>query len=148
MTWLFVAFGSTAQHWTGLDTPDSEFYATLGLFGSDVTDRSVDPAYTWTRLGYIAPVRLLVTVLGPWAGFAARRFVLIVIIVASLYAIVRMTSTRELAVMVAAVALGFALISSHPPGVLFALFLAYALSGYVIAFVDWLNRRKRLARPE
>jgi CDP-diacylglycerol--serine O-phosphatidyltransferase len=51
-------------------------------------------------------------------------------------------------VMVAAVALGFALISSHPPGVLFALFLAYALSGYVIAAVDWLNRRKKLARPE
>jgi CDP-diacylglycerol--serine O-phosphatidyltransferase len=51
-------------------------------------------------------------------------------------------------VMVAAVALGFALVSSYPPGVLFALFLAYALSGYVIAFVDWLNRRKRLARPE
>lgn len=76
----------------------------VALFGSDVTDRSVDPAYTWTRLGYIAPVRLLVTVLGPWAGFAAWRFVLIVIIVASLYAIVRMTSTRELAVMVAAVA--------------------------------------------
>jgi CDP-diacylglycerol--serine O-phosphatidyltransferase len=51
-------------------------------------------------------------------------------------------------VMVAAVALGFALVSSYPPGVLFGLFLAYALSGYVIAFVDWLNRRKRLARPE
>jgi CDP-diacylglycerol--serine O-phosphatidyltransferase len=51
-------------------------------------------------------------------------------------------------VMVAAVALGFALVSSYPPGVLFALFLAYALSGYAIALVDWLNRRKRLARPE
>ena len=51
-------------------------------------------------------------------------------------------------VMVAAVALGFALVSSYPPGVLFALFLAYALSGYAMAIVDWLKRRKRLARTE
>ena len=47
--------------------------------------------------------------------------------------------------VVAAIALGFALVSSYPPGVLFALFLVYALSGYVIAFTDWLNRRKKLA---
>ena len=50
--------------------------------------------------------------------------------------------------MIAAMALGFALVSSYPPGVLFALFLVYALSGYVLAGVDWLNRRKRLARTE
>ena len=48
--------------------------------------------------------------------------------------------------MVAAIALGFALVSSYPPGVLFALFLAYALSGYVLTALDWINRRKR--RPE
>ena len=49
---------------------------------------------------------------------------------------------------VAAIALAFALVSSYPPGVLFALFLAYALSGYVIAFVDWINRRKKFAHSE
>ncbi|GAB1392427.1 CDP-diacylglycerol--serine O-phosphatidyltransferase [Rhodocyclaceae bacterium] len=47
-------------------------------------------------------------------------------------------------IMVVAIALGFALVSSYPPGVLFALFLVYALSGYVIALLDWLNRRKKL----
>jgi len=47
--------------------------------------------------------------------------------------------------MVVAFALGFALVSSYPPGVLFALFLGYALSGYVLAGADWLRRRKRLA---
>jgi CDP-diacylglycerol--serine O-phosphatidyltransferase len=51
-------------------------------------------------------------------------------------------------VFIAAIALAFALVSSYPPGVLFALFLAYALSGYVIAALDWLNRRKKLARSE
>jgi CDP-diacylglycerol--serine O-phosphatidyltransferase len=51
-------------------------------------------------------------------------------------------------IMVVAIALGFALISSYPPGVLFALFLAYALSGYVIGAYNWFNRRKKLARPE
>lgn len=49
---------------------------------------------------------------------------------------------------VAAIALAFALVSSYPPGVLFALFLAYALSGYVMAVLDWSNKRKRLARDE
>ncbi|WP_126446783.1 CDP-diacylglycerol--serine O-phosphatidyltransferase [Sulfuricystis multivorans] len=51
-------------------------------------------------------------------------------------------------IIVVAVALGFALVSSYPPGVLFALFLAYALSGYVIAAVDWFARRKKLAPGE
>jgi CDP-diacylglycerol--serine O-phosphatidyltransferase len=50
--------------------------------------------------------------------------------------------------MVAAIALGFALVSSYPPGVLFALFPVYALSGYVLAIKDWLERKKKLARPE
>lgn len=50
--------------------------------------------------------------------------------------------------VVVAFALGFALVSSYPPGVLFALFLVYALSGYVIALLDWFNRRKKLARGE
>jgi CDP-diacylglycerol--serine O-phosphatidyltransferase len=50
--------------------------------------------------------------------------------------------------MVAAFALGFALVSSYPPGVLFALFLLYALSGYVLGFAGWIGRRKKIARPE
>lgn len=40
-------------------------------------------------------------------------------------------------IMVAAVALGFALVSFYPPGVLFVLFLGYALSGYVMFAVRW-----------
>ena len=31
--------GLVSQRWTGLDTPDSSFYASLGLFGDEVTDR-------------------------------------------------------------------------------------------------------------
>jgi len=50
--------------------------------------------------------------------------------------------------MVAAIALGLALVSSYPPGVLFALFLVYALSGYVLAIKDWLARKKKLTRVE
>ncbi len=44
--------------------------------------------------------------------------------------------------MVVAFAVGFALISSYPPGVLFCLFLIYALSGYVMAVWRWINRSK------
>jgi hypothetical protein len=99
---LFAAVVS--RPWTGFTSPDSEFYATLALHGSDVADRALDPAYTWTRLGYIAPVRLLVTALDPFIGFWLWRFVLILAIVGALYAIVRITSTRQLAVIIAAFA--------------------------------------------
>lgn len=51
-------------------------------------------------------------------------------------------------IIVVAVALGFALVSSYPPGVLFALFLGYALSGYIVAALDWFGRRKKLAQGE
>lgn len=41
------------------------------------------------------------------------------------------------------IVLGYILVSSYPPGVLFALFLAYALSGYVMAVWTWHSKRKR-----
>jgi CDP-diacylglycerol---serine O-phosphatidyltransferase len=54
--------------------------------------------------------------------------------------------------VIAAVALGFALISFYPPGVLFFLFLLYAGSGYVLALMRWLdarrNQRRGVARGE
>jgi len=44
-------------------------------------------------------------------------------------------------VVVPAMVLGSVLLSSYPEGVLFALFLGYALSGYVLAAWRWLRRR-------
>jgi len=51
-------------------------------------------------------------------------------------------------IVVAAFALGFALVSTYPPGVLFALFLGYALSGYVLTALSWKSRRQGSARPD
>jgi CDP-diacylglycerol--serine O-phosphatidyltransferase len=51
-------------------------------------------------------------------------------------------------IIVVAFAVGFALVSSYPPGVLFALFLAYALSGYVMTAWQAGGRRRNVARPE
>jgi CDP-diacylglycerol---serine O-phosphatidyltransferase len=48
-------------------------------------------------------------------------------------------------IVVFALVLGFALVSSYPPGVLFALFLCYAASGYVLLAWRW-TRRQRLPR--
>jgi len=45
-------------------------------------------------------------------------------------------------IVLIALVLAFALISSYPPGILFALFLAYAASGYVFALVRWRRRRQ------
>lgn len=108
LDWLLIVLislgaGLASQRWTGFNSPDSEFYASLALFGDEVTSRS-EPAYTWTRLGYIAPVRFLVTTFDPWLGFAIWRFVLIALIVGSLYAMARMVSTRQVAAIVAAFA--------------------------------------------
>lgn len=44
-------------------------------------------------------------------------------------------------IVVAALVLGFVLISSYPPGVLFGLFCIYSLSGYVLALVQALRKK-------
>lgn len=85
-----------SQPWTGFNSPDSEFYASFALYGADVADRAIDPAYYWTRLGYIAPVRALLSIAGPWWGFGIWRVVLIVLIVAAVMAAVRIAG-RSLA---------------------------------------------------
>ena len=95
---IISAFAAAiSQRWTGVNSPDSEFYASLALHGSNVADRALDAAYLWTRLGYIAPVRGLVLTFGPWAGFEVWRIVLIVIIVSSTFTIGRLLTTRMMA---------------------------------------------------
>ena len=93
---ITVCIGGVSQRWSGFNSPDSEFYASLALFGSDVTDRAFEPAYTWTRLGYIVPVRGLVAVFGPWAGFEIWRLVLLALVVASIYAVGVITGRSRL----------------------------------------------------
>jgi CDP-diacylglycerol---serine O-phosphatidyltransferase len=51
-------------------------------------------------------------------------------------------------IVIIAFVLGFLLVSSYPPGVLFGLFLCYALSGYVLGAWGWLKGRKRSAAIE
>lgn len=93
---LAIAISLIAQRWTGT-LLDGQFYASLSLFGSDVTDRAVIQSYYWTRLGVIAPMRGLTMLLGTWAGFSAYRFLLILILVSATYAILRRFAGRGLA---------------------------------------------------
>ncbi len=51
-------------------------------------------------------------------------------------------------IVVIALVMAFALVSTYPPGVLFALFLAYAASGYVMWIWRWHKRRERAAAPQ
>lgn len=78
-----------SQWWSGLDTPDSEFYASLAIFTDQVTDRAPQDSYYWTRLGYITPVHILTSILGVWTGFAAYKALLLLIITASVFSIAR-----------------------------------------------------------
>lgn len=48
-------------------------------------------------------------------------------------------------IVVIAVVMAFALVSTYPPGVLFALFLAYAASGYILMLWRWTQRRRQQA---
>ena len=56
---IFVAYLSGSQVFSGSYTPDSEFYFTLQNYGNEINSRAFEPAYYWTRLGKIVPIRLL-----------------------------------------------------------------------------------------
>ncbi len=86
---ITIAVALVSQRWAGLDTPDSSFYASLGLWGSEITDRAPIDSYYWTRLGYITPVSALTGLLGAWAGFEAYRVLLLLVLVTSAYVILR-----------------------------------------------------------
>ncbi len=79
---LFIVGAST---WTPPNTPDSEFYLSLGAFGQDITSRALDPAYYWTRLGVVAPMRLFTRVLGIDAGLWVWHWLLITVAVVPTY---------------------------------------------------------------
>lgn len=78
-----------SQWWSGLDTPDSEFYLSLSIFTDQITDRSPVDSYFWTRLGYIAPAHLLTTILGIWPGFAAWKALQLALITGSAFFLIR-----------------------------------------------------------
>ena len=78
-----------SQNWSGLDTPDSEFYASLAIYTDQVTDRAPFDGYFWTRLGMIAPAHTLISLLGIWEGFAVYKLLLLTIFTVSLFAIGR-----------------------------------------------------------
>lgn len=46
-------------------------------------------------------------------------------------------------IAVFAIVLFYLLVSSYPQGVLFALFLCYAVSGYAMAAWQWINKRRQ-----
>ena len=103
---IWIGVTLLTQRWAGLDTPDSSFYTSLGLFGSEVSDRAYDNSYFWTRLGTIAPTHLLTSVAGTWGGFAIWHALLLLIFIAGAYiAIKKFSNTTIAAVLTACIAL-------------------------------------------
>lgn len=140
---LFVLL--ITQSWAGLNTADSEFYATLSFFGSDVTDRSIAPAYFWTRLTTIAPLYLLTQVFGPWIAFSIWRFILLLTIT---YSVLRLgikwnLSSWQSAALTLFISLNsailFSLADPYPAGTSVALIFA------ILSFALTLLPKKRLA---
>lgn len=83
--------------WTGMNSPDSEFSASLVAFGDEVTTRAIDPAYYTTRLGYLIPMRALTASLGLWNAFEVWRVVLLLLLVGCTFWVVRRRSGSLLA---------------------------------------------------
>ena len=103
---IWIATSLLTQRWAGLDTPDSSFYTSLGLYGSQVSDRAFDNSYFWTRLGTIAPTHLLTSAFGTWTGFAIWHALLLLLFIAGAYvAIRRFASTPTAAVLTACITL-------------------------------------------
>jgi hypothetical protein len=94
---IWIAVTLLTQRWAGLDTPDSSFYTSLGLFGSEVSDRAFDNSYFWTRLGTIAPTHLLTSVFGTWLGFAIWHALLLLLFVVGAYIAIRKFTSVPLA---------------------------------------------------
>jgi hypothetical protein len=86
---VFVAYFSGSEVWTYRNTPDSEFYLSLGSFGSEVTDRAPTPAYYWTRLTMLLPLRALNHFVNPISAFEIYRFFLLIIIVTAVYLLLK-----------------------------------------------------------
>lgn len=97
--WLVVLWGVGAQWWTGMNAPDSQFSASLAIFGDQVNQRALDSGYYWTRLGYLGPVHWLIEVFGIWSGFAIWRALLVLLIVISVYWVARQFGSRSIAAM-------------------------------------------------
>lgn len=87
--WLITAFAIGAQPWVSLDTPDSEFHASMAIFGPEVTDRVPSAVYYWTRLGYILPAHALVEWFGPMTGLEIYRLALLAVIIAAVFSVIR-----------------------------------------------------------
>ena len=75
--------------WTQPQTPDSEFYLTLAMFGDDITDHVVNPAYYWTRVGVVVPLRLFVHAFGLEGGYWVWHLVLLAVALIPAYELVR-----------------------------------------------------------
>ena len=110
---IAIAITAIAQRWSGLDTPDSSFYASLALFGDEVTDRAPFTSYYWTRLGYIAPVSLLTGLLGTFPGFLAYKFLLTAAITVSSYLIARRHARMWIAAWLTAAVISSSVILSY-----------------------------------
>ncbi|MSW95132.1 MAG: hypothetical protein F2806_09405, partial [Actinobacteria bacterium] len=102
VTGIWIAVTLLTQRWAGLDTPDSSFYTSLGLFGSEVSDRAFDNSYFWTRLGAITPTHLLTSVFGTWTGFAIWHALLLLLFIVGAYVAIRTFTSAPIAAVLTA----------------------------------------------
>ncbi len=82
--------------WNGYFSPDSEFYLSLSVFGSELTGKVVNPAYYWTRSGQIIPEHFVTTLFGWNLGLQLAQFGKILTIAISVFYIFYVSSKKIL----------------------------------------------------
>ena len=60
--------------WNKYFTPDSEFYLSLLVFGNDLVEAVVNPAYYWTKSAQVIPEHLLASLFGWEHGIQISQF--------------------------------------------------------------------------
>jgi len=86
--------------WNSYFTPDSEFYLSLTIFGNDLVEKVINPAYYWTKSGQIIPDHLLASVFGWETGIQITQFIKLLIISFSSFVIFYLTKRNALTALI------------------------------------------------
>jgi len=73
--------------WNNFFTPDSEFYLSLLVFGNELVEKAINPAYYWTKSAHIIPEHIFSSLFGWELGIQISQFIKLSVIAISSFLI-------------------------------------------------------------
>ena len=86
--------------WNNYFTPDSEFYLSLLIFGNELVEKVVNPAYYWTKSAQIIPEHILASLFGWESGIQISQFMKLSTIAISSFVIFYLTRKNVLIALI------------------------------------------------